>query len=814
MNKCSFLLLWLLSLPLVNAQLQSPEKFLGYSLGEKFTWHHQVVDYFQHLEAQSPSLQLSPYGSTYEGRLLQLAFISSPENLKNLESIRKRHLNNSGSLEGVKNTDKVIVWLSYNVHGNEASSTEAAMQTAYALLTQHKEWLEDTVVILDPCINPDGRDRYVNFYKQTQSAPYDSKKYAREHIEGWHNGRSNHYMFDLNRDWAWLSQVESQQRIKRYNQWLPHIHVDFHEQGINSPYYFAPAAEPLHEIITDFQRTFQDQLGKNHAKYFDKEGWFYYTKQVYDLLYPSYGDTYPTYLGAIGMTYEQAGGGIAGLGIDNDENIELTLKDRIAHHYTTGISTVELATQNRATLNENYQDFFSPKNAKYRSFVMEGSKDKLHALADFLNQHEIKSGFLNTETTVKGFDYESQRDTSAKFKSGALVVSTQQPKGKMVQVLLEPFTQLSDSLTYDITAWSLPYAYGLKTMASQQALAHTVYTPQQATKAVPKTTAYGYAIHYESFKDAQFLAALLKAGMGVRQNRVALTNSGVYWKPGSVFILRGDQQKNEDYTQTLVEIAEDFKRTLHPISTGYSSQGPDLGAAALQLIKAPKIAVLKSEEANTLSYGEIWHYFEQQLGYPLLQIDPDHLEAALEEIDQLILPDGYYYAWAVNDWGTQVLDWVRKGGKLIAIAGAIDQFLEDETFSLQSKEVAEIDMSRIPYGEMERNALSSITTGSIFPVKLDPTHPLCFGLERYYTLKLNAHAYAFLDEGENAAYIGEDTTPINGFMGHNVLENQKESLVFGTESIGAGRVIYLVDNVLFRGFWYTGKVLFANALFY
>ena len=351
MVRLRFSPLFLLFVFVMNAQLQSPDTFLGYNLGTKFTRHHQVVDYYQHLEKNSAGIKLESYGKTNEGRLLQLVFISSPENIKNIEVIRKTHLQNSGIETGVKNDEKVIVWLSYNVHGNESSSTEASMKTAHALITKYKDWLKDTIVILDPCINPDGRDRYVNFYQQKKSTPYDSNGLTLEHFESWHNGRSNHYMFDLNRDWAWLTQVESQQRLIQYNQWLPHVHIDFHEQGINSPYYFAPAAEPLHEVISDFQKDFQDTFGKNHAKYFDKKGWFYFTKQTFDLLYPSYGDTYPTYLGAIGMTYEQAGGGLAGLGIDNNENIEVTLIDRIAHHYTTGISTVEIAAKNKTVLN-------------------------------------------------------------------------------------------------------------------------------------------------------------------------------------------------------------------------------------------------------------------------------------------------------------------------------------------------------------------------------------------------------------------------------------------------------------------------------
>ena len=211
------------------------------------------------------------------------------------------------------------------------------MQTLYKLIVDKKLWLENTVVIIDPCVNPDGRDRYVNWYNQVKASPYDTNQNATEHNEPWPGGRPNHYLFDLNRDWVWASQVETKQRLKLYNQWMPHIHVDFHEQGINEPYYFAPAAEPFHEVISDWQRKFQLQIGKNHAKYFDREGWLFFTRERFDLLYPSYGDTYPTFMGAIGMTYEQAGHGRAGLGIDNDEGIKLTLVDRIKHHTTTSL---------------------------------------------------------------------------------------------------------------------------------------------------------------------------------------------------------------------------------------------------------------------------------------------------------------------------------------------------------------------------------------------------------------------------------------------------------------------------------------------
>ncbi|MCP4910398.1 MAG: zinc carboxypeptidase, partial [Bacteroidetes bacterium] len=273
------------------------------------------------------------------------------------------------------------------VHGNESSSTEASMKTLYLLLTKNSKFLENTIVIIDPCINPDGRDRYANWYNQTGNFPYNINPKSREHDEPWPGGRANHYLYDLNRDWAWITQVESKARLKVYNKWLPHVHVDYHEQGINEPYYFAPAVEPYHEIITKWQKDFQKEIGKNNAKYFDKNGWLYFTKEMFDLLYPSYGDTYPTYLGSIGMTYEKAGGGVAGLGILNSENKILTLVDRVNHHTTSGISTVEISSLNAKELNENFKDFF--KIRSNTNYILKGNTDKLQKLKRLLDAHEI-----------------------------------------------------------------------------------------------------------------------------------------------------------------------------------------------------------------------------------------------------------------------------------------------------------------------------------------------------------------------------------------------------------------------------------------
>ena len=266
------------------AQLQTPSDFLGYDLGSYFSRHHQVVDYFEYVGERSDMVTVSEYGRTDENRKLITAIVSSSENMSNLDEIMRKH-------ELGENEEVAVVWLSYNVHGNESSGTEAAMQTIYDLIIGHQEWLDNTVVIMDPCLNPDGRDRYVNWYNQYMTSQLNTNGISAEHDEPWPSGRFNHYLYDLNRDWAWLTQVETQQRIVLFNKWMPHMHADFHEMGANSPYYFAPAVAPFHEAITDWQLEYQKELGRNHAKYFDRAGWKYFTNEDFDLLYPGFGDT-------------------------------------------------------------------------------------------------------------------------------------------------------------------------------------------------------------------------------------------------------------------------------------------------------------------------------------------------------------------------------------------------------------------------------------------------------------------------------------------------------------------------------------------
>ncbi|WP_026775111.1 M14 family metallopeptidase [Polaribacter sp. Hel_I_88] len=814
----AILLLSFLTIGTIFSQtIQSPSEFLGYEIGTRFTRHHKVVDYFEYVSNTLANVQLEKYGETNENRPLYVSYISSEENIKNLENIRKNNLAQTEILSENTTNKTAIVWLSYNVHGNEASSTEASMLTLYDLVTTKKAWLENTVVILDPCINPDGRDRYVNWYNQVKSTPFDVTQDAKEHNEPWPGGRPNHYLFDLNRDWAWATQVESQQRIKIYNKWMPHIHVDFHEQYINNPYYFAPAAEPFHEIITDWQRDFQTAIGKNHAKYFDKEGWLYFTKESFDLLYPSYGDTYPTFMGAIGMTYEQAGHGMAGLGINTNEGEVLTLKDRAIHHKTTGLSTVEIASQNAEKLNTEFKKFFDNTNLAYKSFVLKNeNQDKTNRLKKLLDTHEIKYEYA-TNGSVKGYNFSNQNDEKFTTSEGDLVIHTNQPKGKMVNVLFEPSAKLADSLTYDITAWSLPYAHGFKAVASKSKVSSsTNATIKSVTNTVDKN-AYAYISKWNSLEDATFLGELLKNNIVPRFSEKPFSTNGKSFERGTLIILRNDN-RNQDFDLTIVKIANQNNRQLITTSTGFSDAGVDFGSSAVKPINKQKVALLSGEGTSSLSFGEIWHFFETELQYPLTILDSDYFSRVnFSNYDVIILPNGYYSRVLNKNTLDKLSTFVSSGGTLIAIGSALNSFADKNGFALTTKKSDDKDdksPNLTPYAEQERERVKNLITGAIFKSKVDNTHPLGFGYsDEYFSLKLGGTSYNYLSEGVNVAYFDENSKNISGYAGSKAVKNIPESLLFGEEQKGRGSIIYMVDNPLFRSFWENGKLFLANAVF-
>ncbi len=827
----NFLLTFLIFLSMAaSAQLRSPEQFLGYPVGSRFTPHWKVVDYFRHVAEVSPStVKMQQYGESYEGRPLLVSFVSSASNMSSLENIRANNMA-LAMQGGTTNTSNApaIVWLSYNVHGNEASSTEAAMLTLYALAdpsnTKARQWLENTVVIIDPCLNPDGRDRYVNWFNTVVGKNANPSLDAREHYEPWPNGRTNHYNFDLNRDWAWQTQVETQQRIALYNKWLPHVHVDFHEQYINNPYYFAPAAQPFHEVITPWQRDFQVTIGKNHARYFDEKGWLYFTKEYFDLLYPSYGDTYPTYNGSIGMTYEQAGHGMGGLTVKTSNGDTLTLYDRALHHFTTSLSTIEVASQNQSKLVSEFNRFFSEASrngsGEYKTFIIKNNAEdaeKVTALLSLLDKNNIRHS-LARSGNARGYNFHTGRVESFPVSGNDILVSTVQPKGALVKVLFEPQPVLVDSATYDITAWALPYAYGLRAYAVEDKLQATGNSYAALQVKNPALDPYGYVIRWNGLQTVKLLSQLLQEGIRLRYNEQPFETAGQRFERGAIIILKTSNQYFPGLWSKVRSLADQNNVQLTAVSTGFVDRGMDFGSSSVATMKAPRIALLTGEGIDGNAAGEIWHYFERDIDYPVTLVNAeDAAYLNFSNYDVIILPDGNYKFLADKEKAEKLRSWISGGGKLIALERAVSQLSKLE-WSVKAKKdennaAGPYDAVK-RYEDREREGISSFTPGSIFKVELDNSHPLAFGLgEHYYTLKRDASIYEFIKNGGWNVGILRKEKQLAGFVGSELNKRLQDGLLFGTQNIGSGTVVYLVDDVLFRGFWENGKLLFSNAVF-
>ncbi len=828
MKKILSLTLLLFSLTCVFGQAQkviAPNDFFVEPMGANFYPHHRVIDYFETIAEASPNVELIQYGRTNEQRPLVLAFVSSEENIRNLEAIRLSNLKRAGLYDGEVEAvaDKAIVWLSYGVHGNEASSPNAAVKTLYELLkpgnTSAQQWLKNTIIIMDPSVNPDGYSRYTNWVRGVSNTILNPNPIAREHEEPWPGGRVNHYLFDLNRDWAWCSQVESQQRLIEYRKWMPHVHVDFHEQGYESPYYFAPAAKPYHAYITQWQKDFQTEIGKNHATYFDKEGWLYFTKESFDLLYPSYGDTYPTFSGSIGMTYEQAGHGRAGKGIQLENGDTLKLIDRIDHHTTTGLSTIEISSVNADRLIKNFTDFFKakPKGA-YTSFIISGEngEDKLKSLAEFLDLHGIEYGRSTVDKPVKVINYRTGKKESVRLQNNDLVISAYQPMSVLTQVLFEPEPRLEDSITYDITAWALPYARDLIAYASKERVsANASYDFADPLPQIIDETPYSYIFNWQTKDDAAFLGALLQEKVKVRYARKPFSTETGSFKTGSLIITRADNKHLKDkFDEVIQATAFQHQRKVHTSATGFMNSGADFGSRNVNLLTQPKVLTVYGDGVRTNSYGQVWHFFEQVIQYPFTPITKSQLNSVdLAEFNTLVLTDGSY---TIND---KIIDWIKQGGKLIAI-GRANGSLNNEAFQLKRKETPKQEngeggyKSKLrKYGDQESNYITGSIPGAIYKVQLDNTHPLTNGMnDTYFSLKSGSTSYEISDKLWNVGYVDDQPLSV-GFVGNQAKGKVKESVVIAHQSLGRGNVIYLVDNPLYRAFWEGGQFLMSNALF-
>lgn len=823
---------------ITSQQIESPDEFLGYELGTQFTYHHKAVEYFKYIAENSPLAKYRSYGSSYEGRPLGVCIISSEENLKNLEELRKNNLIKTG-LAGGTFTGKQIpfIWLAYNVHGNESAGMETSMKVLYTLVTGSypgvKEWLNNCIIIIDPCQNPDGRELYVNRYRSTRNLIPNPDRNAWEHNQGWPAARANHYMFDLNRDWLWQTQSETRQRISLYQQFMPHVHADFHEMGAESTFFFPPSAEPWHEAITPWQKEFHKLMGTGNAKMFDEKYRLYFTRETYDLFAPNYGDTWPMFNGAMGFTYEQGGGGASGLAYKLRSEDTLTLKTRIEGHFLASIATLKVSYENRDRLVSEFNKYFD-ENAKnpvfeYRSVLIKGTNERsaIESLLQLLDRNQIKYSYVKPPgKRFQGFDYLNNRAGEVTPEKGDILISAFQPQSRLVKVLFDPDSRATDSLSYDLTAWALPYVFNLKSFAVNEELKPegTDFIHEKiSNKTGQEYKPYAYIAEFRGFNEIRLMSELFKSSLRLRYALKPFESNGVKFPAGSIIVARGDNRHTgNSFDKTVTECADRCGVRLHVALTGIVESGKDFGSEYSELKKQPAVAILCGDGISSTGTGELWYFFERELEYPVTLINISYVETAdLSQYDVLFLPSGNY-----SKLKDKIFDFTRKGGRTIAIENAVSIFADDKSTALNKAAEAKTAEEKAAekklksddttflrkYSEERRYAISERSAGSIYRVRTDDTHPFAFGTGKEWFIMKRTVGYPYLQTGYNIGYITEKE-PVSGFAGFKFKDKIKNTLVIGSERIGQGEAVYVTDNPYFRAFWKSGRVFIGNFIF-
>ena len=818
--------------------IQSPDEFLGYKLGTQFTYHHKAVEYFKYIADISPLAEYKEYGITNEGRTLGVCFVSTSENLANIDQYRKNNLIKTGLLKGeIAGKQIPFIWLAYNVHGNEAVGLEASLKTLYTLVTGSypnvSDYLKECIFVIDPCQNPDGHELYTNRYRSSMNYEINPNQDTWEHNQGWPGARTNHYMFDLNRDWTWQTQVETQQRLSFYRQYMPQVHADFHEMGPESTFYFAPGADPWHDVITSWQHEFHKLMGNGNATLFNEKFRLYFTKENFDLFYPSYGDTWPLFNGAMGFTYEQGGGGASGLAYKQESGDTLTLIDRIDGHFIASMATVKVSYENREKLISEFNKYFEESvnnpSAKYKSIIVKGSNEKSNIgdLLKLFDRNQIRYSYAgNTGKKFKSFDYLANKDGEVTIEKGDILISAYQPQSHLVQVMFEPDSRSTDSLSYDLTAWSLPYVYNLKAYAlTDKIIADTGSVVQRKVVNLPSAkNTYAYVADFTGFDELRLIAALYKKNVKLRYSLKPFTLNSDKFNRGSIIIARGDNKHlTGDFDNIVTGAANECQVILKPTTTGLVDSGKDFGSGYSPLMKRKEVALLCGEGTSSSAVGEIWYFFEKELNYPVSLINTDNAdEIDLSKYEILMLTSGSY-----SKLKDTIIDYVKRGGRVIAFENAISIFAGEKSTSLAKaietrtteqksveKKIKSDDttlLRKFEYETERRYSLTDRSAGSIYKVKIDDSHPYSFGLGKEWFIMKRTAGYPFLTTGSNIGYILEKE-PVAGFAGFKYKDKIKNTLVIGSESIGSGEVVYITDNPYFRAFWKSGRVLLGNSV--
>ena len=800
-----------------NENIQSPEEFLGYEIGFEHTRHDLIVSYLNYLSNSSKKAEIIKYGESHEGRDLIMLTVSSTNNLINLDKIKQEHLKYTvpkSNVEVNKNLP-VIINLGYGVHGNEPSSAEAAILAAYTLVASEnikiKRLIENSVVFIDPTINPDGRDRHSQWANQYKSINLVADSNDAEHNEMWPKGRTNHYWFDLNRDWLLAINPESRGKLKWYHSWYPNVVTDFHEMGTNSNYFFEPMKRnaSLKPLIPDENYSVLSPIfAEYYVKALDSIGSFYYTKESFDETYPGYGSSYPDVQGAVAILFEQA----SSRGHLQETNYgTMSFGFTIRNQYLSSIATVEAAVDNKDLLRDYQRRFF---NSSVNEFKDE--KIKAYEFGDMYDQNRNKA-FIDKLLMHKIKVYNSK---------GKFVVPVNQGQSRMVKNFFETHSKYLDSVYYDASAWSVSNIYNMKSKKLKSFFGESeIKSTKNFIKNIKVNKSnYAYILDWDDYNAAAALNLLQKneiitySAFKPFSVKVNGTKSIKKFNYGSVLIPVSKQNISSEKLFSIVkEMQEKYDVPVYNSESGYSINGIDLGSNNFRINKPVKVAMLIGEGVNSYEAGEVWHLLDTRIGMPLTKIRLDQFSRiSLDKYTTLVMVSGSYDQLD-NKQIDKIKNWVEDGNTLITIAKgsswAIDSDLINETL-VKSKN--DTTYSRKRYVDASEHIGRERIGGIILNADLDLTHPLAFGYhDKSIPVYKNNNVFInkTKDDYSSVAIYSEDFH-IDGYIS----ELNRKEFIPGAASlivsnIGSGRVIVFADNPNFRGTWYGTNKLFLNAIF-
>lgn len=807
--------------------ISTPEQILGFKVGEWHARHDQIQRYFEKLAEQSDKVQLEIIGYSHEQRPLLQLIISSPANLKRLEQIQEQHRQQAKQGTAIAADAPVIIWLGYGVHGNEPSASNAAVVLAHYLTAAQNEtvenWLDNAVILLQPSLNPDGHDRFALWANMHKGASAVADPHHREHVEPWPSGRPNHYWFDLNRDWLLLQHPESQARIAQFHQWLPNVVGDYHEMGTNTTYFFQPGIPTRNYPLTpprNFELT--QRLAKFHAEAFDNARQLYYTEESFDDFYIGKGSTYPDVNGSVGILFEQASS--RGHAQESVNGI-LTFAATIQNQFNASLSTIRGAVANKQDLLSYQQSFYQSglqqaRTDKIKGYILTEASDKtrLTALLELLQRHHIEVYPLNRDWQEDGVTYKA---------GDSYYIPLQQLQYRLIKGAFSVDKLFQDNTFYDVSSWTLPYAYNITFSAvirePGRALASQQWQPVPEINTVLTADAYAYAFGWQDQQAPLLLQALLSEGIEIRSALNPFTaqstdGSQHRFNAGSM-VVPAALQKQSGWFEKLQRIQRNFSVPLTAISSGLTNEGIDLGSRQFVPVTLPQVLVLAGPGVNSTEAGEVWYNLERLAGISATLAEPDRLNRlTLQRYTHIILPDGDYSSWQEREVN-QLRNWLVQGGVLWghkrgAAWLAKANLLKAGIWQPQDMS-ALIPQDNLSYADKEALAGKQRIAGAIFQAELDLSHPLAFGYTKATlpvfknsTLLIQPMSASFVNV---ARYSAEPH--LAGYTASEYIPRISQGAVIVAHNVGRGRVIAMTDNPVFRGYFLGSSRLLVNALY-